>query len=393
MAKVLDFLENLIFGGSKTTRVPVSCTTIDILGEVYIRELAFNLVANKIANAISKCQMNIYMDKKRVRNEEWYRWNVSPNPNQSAPAFWTKLIYQLYDNNEALIIPINGNLYVADSFIVNKQYAFYDYRFESIQIDDFSLSRSFRQNEVFYFQLNNKKMVTYLDGTMTLYTGLIKAAYASYKASNGNKGFLNISQFAEQEEDFQEYFNQLVNEDFKKFFESSNAVMPLYEGYEYEALGNTGTQTNTRDIKALIDDVIQTTANAFNMPTSIAIGNVQDTSKAIDEFLTFCIDPLIRILEAEITRKLFTQSQVIDGYYVKFDTTAIKHIDLLDVATAIDKLISSGCFTINDIRKTIGADEIDEPWANQFFMTKNYSTIEDLMNQLNNTDTKGGDAT
>ena len=394
MAKILDFLGNIIFGDKKNNKVPITCASMDILGEIYIRELAFNLVVNKIANAISKCQMNIYTDKKRDRNEEWYRWNVSPNPNQSAPVFWTKLIYQLYDNNEALIIPINGNLYVADSFIVNKQYAFYDYRFESIQIDDFSLSRAFRQNEVFYFQLNNKKMVTYLNGTMTLYTGLIKAAYSSYMASNGNKGFLKISQFAEQEDDFQEYFNQLVNEDFKKFFESSNAVMPLYEGYEYESLGNTGTQTNTRDIKSLIDDVIQTTANAFNMPTSIAIGNVQDTSKAIDEFLTFCIDPLIRILEAEITRKSFTQSQVINGSYVKFDTTAIKHIDLLDVATAIDKLISSGCFTINDIRKTIGADEIDEPWANQFFMTKNYSTIEDLMNQLNNpTNTKGGDAT
>lgn len=394
MVKILDFLGNIIFGDKKNNKVPITCASMDILGEIYIRELAFNLVVNKIANAISKCQMNIYIDKKRDRNEEWYRWNVSPNPNQSAPVFWAKLIYQLYDNNEALIIPINGNLYVADSFIVNKQYAFFDYRFESIQIDDFSLSRAFRQNEVFYFQLNNKKMVTYLNGTMTLYTGLIKAAYSSYMASNGNKGFLKISQFAEQEDDFQEYFNQLVNEDFKKFFESSNAVMPLYEGYEYESLGNTGTQTNTRDIKSLIDDVIQTTANAFNMPTSIAIGNVQDTSKAIDEFLTFCIDPLIRILEAEITRKSFTQSQVINGSYVKFDTTAIKHIDLLDVATAIDKLISSGCFTINDIRKTIGADEIDEPWANQFFMTKNYSTIEDLMNQLNNTtDTKGGDAT
>lgn len=394
MAKILDFLGNIIFGDKKNNKVPITCASMDILGEIYIRELAFNLVVNKIANAISKCQMNIYTDNKRDRNEEWYRWNVSPNPNQSAPVFWAKLIYQLYDNNEALIIPISGNLYVADSFIVNKQYAFYDYRFESIQIDDFSLSRAFRQNEVFYFQLNNKKMVTYLNGTMTLYTGLIKAAYSSYMASNGNKGFLKISQFAEREDDFQEYFNQLVNEDFKKFFESSNAVMPLYEGYEYESLGNTGTQTNTRDIKSLIDDVIQTTANAFNMPTSIAIGNVQDTSKAIDEFLTFCIDPLIRILEAEITRKSFTQSQVINGSYVKFDTTAIKHIDLLDVATAIDKLISSGCFTINDIRKTIGADEIDEPWANQFFMTKNYSTIEDLMNQLNNTtDTKGGDAT
>lgn len=71
-----------------------------------------------------------------------------------------------------------------------------------------------------------------------------------------------------------------------------------------------------------------------------------------------------------------------------FDTKAVKHIDLLDVATSIDKLISSGCFTINDIRRVCGEDEIDEPWANQFFMTKNYSAIEDIVNQL-----KGGDET
>ena len=132
--------------------------------------------------------------------------------------------------------------------------------------------------------------------------------------------------------------------------------------------------------------MISITANAFNVPKSIATGEVQDTSKAIDEFLTFCLDPLIELLTDEITRKLFTKYQVLNGYYVKFNTKAVKHIDLLDVATAIDKLISSGCFTIKDIRRVCGEDEIDEPWANQFFMTKNYSAIEDIVTQL-----KGGD--
>ena len=57
----------------------------------------------------------------------------------------------------------------------------------------------------------------------------------------------------------------------------------------------------------------------------------------------------------------------------------MKHIDIFDIATPIDKLISSGAFTINDILRIIGAPEIEEEWANQHFMTKNYSKIQDIL--------------
>ena len=174
---------------------------------------------------------------------------------------------------------------------------------------------------------------------------------------------------------------------FKKFFSSANAVMPIFNGYEYEELDHKGTQSTTRDLKALLDDVIKISANALSIPTSIATGDVQDTSKAIDEFLTFCIDPLIELFTDEMVRKLFTMHQITNGgCYVRFDTKAIKHIDLLDVATSIDKLISSGFTCINELRQVCGMDIIDEPWAWQFFMTKNYSTIEELLKTL-----KGGE--
>ena len=199
---------------------------------------------------------------------------------------------------------------------------------------------------------------------------------------------MKIDQFAENSEDFTEQFNQLLNEDFKTFFSNANAVLPLYEGFEYSQLDNKGTQSTTRDFKALLDDVISMTANAFNVPSSIANGTVQDTSKAIDEFLTFCIDPLIEMLTDEMNRKSFSPYQIINGHYFKFNTLAIKHIDILDISNAIDKLLSSGFTCINDLRILIGLDPIDEEWANQFFMTKNYAPIEELLNAL-----KGGDET
>lgn len=386
----IDFFRWILGKDDKQKKVDateISATTYQIASEIYIRELAFAMIVNKIANAISKCEINIYRNNKKVKDEEWYRWNVKPNKNQNAYEFWNKLINQLYEHNEALIVVNNNELYVADDFYKVDDSAFFEHYFENVRVNNFAYSKKLYMKDVFYFNLNSKKLKRYLNNTLTLYGGLINAAYSSYLVANGSKGILKIDQYAEQEDDFEETFKQMVNEDFKKFFSSANAVMPLFDGYSYEQLDNKGTQSTTRDLKALLDDVIQFTANTLNVPASIASGNVQDTSKAIDEMLTFCIDPLIELLTDEMTSKIFEKYQVINGSYVKFDTKAIKHIDLLDVATSIDKLISSGFTCINDLRQVCGMDIIDEPWAWQFFMTKNYSTIEELIKEL-----KGGGA-
>ncbi len=381
---IFKWLRDVRTGKTEKKKIDLSIVCQNLTSEIYIRELAFHMITNKIGNALNKCELNIYNSKKRMKDDEWYRWNVQPNVNQNATEFWNKLVDVLFNYNEALIIQNNGELYVADSYFLNEQSAFFEHYFENVTINDFTFSKRFYMSEVFYFKLNNKDLKVFLDGTLQLYGKLINASLSSYLVSNGNKGVLYIDQYNEQEDDFEETLNTILNENFKKFFESSNAIVPLYNGYKYQQLDSKGT-SDTRDFKSLLDDVISITANAFNVPKSIATGEVQDTSKAIDEFLTFCLDPLIELLTDEITRKLFTKSQVLNGYYVKFNTKAVKHIDLLDVATAIDKLISSGCFTINDIRRVCGEDEIDEPWANQFFMTKNYSAIEDIVTQL-----KGG---
>ena len=70
------------------------------------------------------------------------------------------------------------------------------------------------------------------------------------------------------------------------------------------------------------------------------------------------------------------------GTFIKIDTKTIKHIDLLSVATAIDKLIASGAFCINDVRKAVGDAPIEEPWAYQHFITKNYEAIDEILKAL-----------
>ena len=45
-------------------------------------------------------------------------------------------------------------------------------------------------------------------------------------------------------------------------------------------------------------------------------------------------------------------------------------------------MIGSGSFCINDIREAVGDEPINEPWANEHFITKNYSTVADLLEVL-----------
>ena len=215
------------------------------------------------------------------------------------------------------------------------------------------------------------------------YNELMQYAANAYRKSRGSRGILDIDAQAQAEDDFSDTLQELMTVYFKKFFESENAVLPLYDGYKYTELqSKTYSSESTRDIKALADDIFDFTARGFSFPPSLAKGDVQDTGKATDELLTFCIDPLARLLEKEINRKRNGMSGFLAGNYVRIDTTAVKHIDIFDIATPVDKLISSGTYTINDIRRIIGESYIDEEWANTHFITKNYSTIQEFLESM-----------
>lgn len=352
--------------------------------DVYIRELAFWTCVNKIANAISKCEIRTYKNGKEVKEKEYYLWNVEPNRNQNATAFFTKLIGQLYRNNEALVVEVNGQLYVADSY-GKENYALKDWIFTGITIDDYQLSESRRMAEVLFFELNSRDMRVLLAGMYESYAQLLVYAQNAYRKSRGHKGVLDIAGIAQEQDNFEKTFEELMTNHFKTFFEKDNAVLPLFDGYTYTDISQnakTYSTESTRDIKALVDDIFEFTARGFSFPPSLAKGDVQDTSKAVDELLTFVIDPLVKMIQQEINRKRSGYSGWKKGTYIRVDTLAVKHIDIFDIATPVDKLISSGAFTINDILEVIGKPRIEEEWADQHFMTKNYSIVQDMLDEM-----------
>lgn len=355
--------------------------------EIYLRELAFWTCVNKIANAVSKCEFKTYHNNREEKDKEYYLWNYEPNQNQNATGFMNKLIGTLYRNNECLVVEVNNKIYVADSYAKEVK-ALKDYQFSQITIDGYQLSETKEMSDVMFFELNSKDMRGLINGMYDSYAKLIVYAQNAYKKSRGHKGILNINAMAQESENFDTTFADLMTKHFKNFFDKDSAVLPLFDGYSYNDISQnskTYSTESTRDIKALADDIFEFTARGFSFPPSLAKGDVQDTGKAIDELLTFVIDPLAKMLQQEINRKRNGYRGFKNGDYMKIETLAVKHIDIFDIATPVDKLISSGAFTINNILEVLGKPLIDEDWANQHFMTKNYSKIQDLLAGLNDT--------
>lgn len=351
----------------------------DLYTDTYIRELAFHSCVNFVANAISKCEFRTFRRGELFRGPEYYLWNVEPNQNQSSSAFIHKLIFALYRANEALVIESGGKLYLADSY-EREQYALYPDVFRGVTVGDFTFSRSFSGADVLFFKLNDHNINQVLQGLYESYSKLIAYGMKSYQRSRGVKGTLEIDAAMSGNKEYNDRYQAIRNEDFRKFIEAENAVLPIYKGMKFEELAHkTYSNDSTRDIRALIDDVTDFNARAFGIPAQIVNGSVQDVNSATQQALTFCIDPLADFIQEEINRKRYGREAYLKGTCLRIDTSAMRHIDLMDVAAGVDKLVSSGVTCVNEIRGVLGMPLINEPWAWKHFMTKNYSELDELL--------------
>ena len=116
-------------------------------------------------------------------------------------------------------------------------------------------------------------------------------------------------------------------------------------------------------------------ARAFNIPVSLLKGDVSDVEKITKNFLTFCIDPLCEMIQTEINRKRYGKKQVQKANYLKTDTTTVMHTDIFDIAEKIDKLIASGMYCIDELRKKLGDAPLNTEESRKHFITKNYQEI------------------
>ncbi|WP_411682023.1 hypothetical protein [Clostridium thailandense] len=110
-----------------------------------------------------------------------------------------------------------------------------------------------------YFKLENEDSRALLSNLLKVYNNLLNMAIVKYKRSGGRKGILDIEATASGNPKFQERFDDLMNNRFKKYFEAENAVLPLHKGFNYEEQNGEGSKKSTSEIV----DIASITKEAF----------------------------------------------------------------------------------------------------------------------------------
>lgn len=352
-----------------------------ILQETHVRELAYWTNVGMIARLISKCEFQTLERGRPVRSDEWYAWNVSPNGNQNSSQFLSKLIHQLYGpQHAALVVERNGQLLVADSWSVEER-ALTDSVFTGVTVDGLTLYGAFPASEVLFFQQSPYNMRLLTNLLYETYGKLIAYSARTFQASRAHKGvFKTGTNQSARLEDVQKEL-EITKAKFGPFLGPSDAVLPLYNGQEYVDMSGskTYTQETTRDLRAMIDDVMTYDARALGIAPALLLGDVAGIDSAVQYTLTSCIDPLADMLSEEINRKRYGKAAVLRGDGVHIDTSTILHTDLMSGSASIEKLVSSGVFSVNDILRKLGEPAIPEPWADEHFITKNFSTIQEYL--------------
>lgn len=351
--------------------------------ELNIRLMAFNVCVNMIANAIGKCEFKTFKDKKPIQGAEYYMLNYEPNINQNSTMFWHEFIHKLLTDNEVLVISTKHRdghemLVVADSWDKPDKYPAKLNEYKNVTVGNVTYNKTFRENEVIHLKLNNRDIKPIIDGIYSCYYKLINAAQKSYTRNRGVRLKVKVAQVAEGDETFAGNFKALMDKQVKPWIQSDSGVLPEFEGYEYSDMGkeNPYKADNTRDIRAMVDDIFTFTARGLGIPPVLVTGDVAGTQDALTRWLTTCIDPLCDQIQEEFTRKRYGFEQWQTGNFIQIDTTTIIHFDMFANAANVEKLIGSGAFSINDVLAAAGLPKIDAPWADKHWLTLNIGTME-----------------
>ncbi len=351
----------------------------ELASKVFYKELAVQACINLIANAVSRSEFQTFEKGKEVRKDNYYLFNVEPNPNKSASKFWRDAISKLVNNNEALIIQQGGYFYVADSFNV-KKFAFKDYVYDNIVIDNLKLEKSRIESDVFHLELHNEKIRAVIDSLNKDYSTLIESSQKNYKKNNSRKFNVKVPTNYPQTDKAQQDLKNLFEKKFKTFFEAEGeAVIPTTNGIEIEELkSNIGVKggADNQEIRRFIDDIFDFVAIGFQIPPQLLKGDVAEIGDLVKFFLTFCVNPIAELITDEVNRKYYKKKAFLERTYMKLDTSRIRAVDIKDIASALEILTRIGAYSVDDSLKALGMEPLNTDWSKARWMTKNYEEIK-----------------
>lgn len=366
------------FLDEKVSAAEVKAIVGESFNQLEFKELALQICVSYIANTLSKCEFKTYENGEETKGKLWYRLNISPNPNENSSQFIHKFVEKIYYDDGALLVPHNEYLFCADGYSVDESNPLVGYTYDNITVGTHTLQRKYNASGVFHMKLENTNVKGLVDAIYVQYGKLFDLAVKTYARTNGKKYKLVLDNYEAGDKRFKGLFEEQLKAQLKTFIDADNSVYPQFRGTDLQEF-STSTPTTNADVVAWRKETFEVAAQACKIPLPLLYGNMTNVKEIVQQFLTFCIDPLACMIEEELSRKYFSFAEWKKGNYVVVDTTRINHVDILDMAAAIDKIIGSGVSCIDEARKVIGWEELNTEFSKAHFLTKNYELAENAL--------------
>lgn len=368
------------FMEKKIEAAEISPVTQKILDQIAFKELALHIAISYIANTLSKCEFRVYENGKEAdKSRLYYMLNVSPNPNQNSSQFINQFVERYFYDGHSLVVPNGSNIYCADGFDIEDTNPLKENVFFNVTFNCHQMKKKHKASDVFYFKLDDKNVKAIVDGLYAQYSEVLSQALAAYKRTNGVKYKLILSKYAAGDPQFQKIYDESLKKQLQSFVDSDNAVYVQFKDNDLQTFASANPK-DTADIIAMRKEIFEVVAQAFKVPLSMMYGNITNMNEIVKVYLSICIDPLADMIGEEITRKYFSYEEWKAGNKVVVDTSCINHIDILEVADKVDKAVSSGLASIDEMRRRLNMPELNTAFSEAHWMTKNYALAEDMMN-------------
>lgn len=365
----------------------------------YIYTMAEAHAIDLIAKTIAKTELLVYAQEeektknkkkssklKNLKNDIYYYLNIQPNYNENGTNFMYKLALKLLLNQEALVI-INEKkdrklFYVADSFNTSNE-ILYGKTFSNIVLSDsrgdsITLDKTYNQENAIYISIDNPEKSAKIESFKKHIGDLAKVVQTKYKRANTSKWRLKkpgnqpkmIDAETGKEIEYKDYVKKIT----EGLHSDEEAVILLAEAFDLINL-NKDVKESLGDYKDIFKIIGDTVANIFDIPQDIFWGNKTEKSTSNNDFITFAVDFYFELIEDSLNGSLVGLSSYVKGERIAFNKYAIFHKDILEGAAGIDKLISN-TFSRNEINEFLKLPYIDEEWANEHNLTKNYANVK-----------------
>lgn len=347
-----------------------------MFGNLQLKSLAIDKSAEFIARIFAKSEFK-YLEDGKAKFSDWnYLLNVRPNKNESASDFWQKVVYRLITKNEVLIVlTMDDQLLVADSYTRTK-YAVYDDVFEFVTCKGFTFEKRFRMSEVIFLQYNNNRLQDYISDLFADYEKLHTRLVEALARNNQIRGTLKTKNNGSFDKEMLAKLQSYAEILFKSFNTKTIAIVPAQDGMEYtEHTNTTGTSNISVDelkkFRRQFDDEV---ADILGIPTALIHGDMANLENSQKMFNSYCYQSLVKKMSDGLNFALVSKWKYERNHLFVIIGEGQK--DKFALAENIDKLISSGAMTRNEVRSELGLESV--PGGDKFLITKNYQLGEQL---------------